>query len=74
MLHMIATMFKSLLTIAFMWAATVLVVIPWTISQENHLHLLGITMLGGGAIVASAVFTVRLTKHCWRNFFPGRSI
>lgn len=72
--QLVATAITSLLKVCFMWAATVLVVVPWTISQENHLHLLGITMLGGGAIVASAVFTVRLTKHCWRSFFPGRSM
>lgn len=72
--HLAATVIISLLKVCAMWAATVFAVIPWTISQENHLHLLGITMLGGGAIVASAVLTVRITKHCWKGFFPGKAV
>lgn len=71
--RMVAVVIIGLVKICAMWITSVLVVIPWTISQENHLHLLGIIMLGGGAIVMSAVLTVKIAKHCWRNFFPGKT-
>lgn len=73
MFHMLATALISLLKVSFMWAATIFVVVPWAISQEHLIHWLGIIMLGGGSIVVSAVFTVKIAKRYWRSFFPGRT-
>lgn len=71
MFHMIATMFMNLLTIGFMWATTAIVV-KWAYSQQHLIHLLGVIMLGGGAIVVSAILTKRICKGCWSRFFPPK--
>jgi hypothetical protein len=73
MVHMIATVLISLLKVCFMWAATILVVIPWTISQEHFIHFLGIAFLGGGTAVLSAVMTVKIYKSVSISLFPGKS-
>jgi peptidoglycan biosynthesis protein MviN/MurJ (putative lipid II flippase) len=71
MFHMIATMLMNLLTIGFMWVMTVGIV-KWSLSQQHLIHLLGVIMLGGGAIVISALLTKRICKNCWSRFFPAK--
>ena len=70
MLHIIATTVTNLLMITVLWVTTAIIV-QWALSQQHLIHLLGVIMLGGGAIVISALLTKKLCKSCWGKFFPG---
>lgn len=61
----------NLLSIVFLWILAVTIV-NWAFSQQHLIHLLGVIMLGGGAIVISALLTKKLCKNCWDKFFPSK--